>query len=75
MQITRNCQLGTIDLDQTEYVKQILEAFQMTDCKLAFMPMEQELALPPLDQDSLDTKLRLQYQMVIRSLMYAMIET
>ena len=37
--------------------------------------MKQGLALPPLDQDPLDTKLRLQYQMSIGSLMYAMIKT
>ena len=37
--------------------------------------MKQELALPPLDQDPSDTKLRFQYQMAIGSLMYAMIET
>ena len=39
------------------------------------MPKEQGLALPPLDQDPPDTKLCLQYQMAIRSLMYAMIKT
>ena len=39
------------------------------------MPMEQELTLPPLNQDPPDTKLRLQYQMAIEFLMYAMIET
>ena len=75
MQITQDWQLGTIHLDQTEYVKQILQAFQMTDCKLASTPMEQGLALPSLDQDSPDTKLCLQYQMAIGFLMYAMIET
>ena len=39
------------------------------------MPMEQELVLPPFIQDPPDTKLRLQYQMAIRSLIYAMIKT
>ena len=47
----------------------------MTGCKLASTPIEQRLALLPLNQDSPDTKLRLQYQMAIRSLMYAMIKT
>ena len=47
----------------------------MTNYKLASTPIEQGLALPPLNQDLLDTKLRLQYQMAIGSLMYAMIET
>ena len=75
MQITQYWQLGTIHLDQTKCVKQILLAFQMIDCKPAFTPMEQELALLPLDQDLPDTKLHLQYQIAIRSLMYAMIET
>ena len=37
--------------------------------------MEQGLALPPLDQDLPDTKLRFQYQMATRSLIYAMIKT
>ena len=59
MQITQDWRLGTIHLDQTEYVKQILQAFQMTDCKPASTPMEQKLALPPLDQDPSNTKLRL----------------
>ena len=36
--------------------------------------MEQRLTLPPFDQDPLDIKLRLQYQMAIGLLMYAMIE-
>ena len=37
--------------------------------------MEQKLALPPLNQNPPDTKLQLQYQMAIGSLMYAMIKT
>ena len=47
----------------------------MAKCKLASTPMEQGLALPPLNQDPPDTKLRFQYQMAIGSLMYAIIET
>ena len=75
MQITLDWRLGTIHLDQTEYVKQILQAFQMTNCKPASTPTEQGLALPPLNQDPPDTKLRFQYQMATGFLMYAMIET
>ena len=58
-----------------EYVKQILQMFQMTNCKPAFTPIEQGFALLPLNQDPLDTKLPLQYQMAIGFLMYAMIKT
>ena len=75
MQITQDQSSGTIQLDQTEYIKRILQTFQMTSSKPIVTPMEQELQLPPLDQDSLDTKLRLQYQTAIGSLMYAMIKT
>ena len=47
----------------------------MTDCKPASTPIKQGLALQSLDQDPPDTKLCFQYQMAIRSLMYAMIKT
>ena len=49
--------------------------FQMTNSKPVATPIEQELYLPPLNQDSPDTKLRLQYQTAFGSLMYAMLQT
>ena len=65
IQIIRNQSLGTIHFDQTEYVKQFLQTFQMTDSKPMTMPIELRLNLPPLDKDPLDSKLQLQYQMAI----------
>ena len=47
----------------------------MTNSKPVATPIKQQLHLPPLDQDSADTKLQLQYQTAIESLMYAMLQT
>ena len=57
IQITQNWQLGTIYLDQTEYIKCILQTFQMFDCKIIATPIEKRLILPTLNQDLPDTKL------------------
>ena len=57
MQITLDRTLGTICLDQTKYIKRILQTFQMTNSKPVAMPIEQGLQLPPLDQNPPNTKL------------------
>ena len=46
----------------------------MLDCKPIFTSIELAFALLSLNQDSPNTNLRLQYQIIIGSLMYNMIE-
>ena len=49
MRITQDQKLGIICLDQTKYIKSILQTFQVTNSKPVAIPMEEGLFLPPFD--------------------------
>ena len=65
---------GKIYLDQTDYLKKVLERFQMMDCRIASTPMVE--GYKPLPNDGpIDEKLRTLYQSIIGSLLYLMLGT
>ena len=63
-----------IHLDQSAYLKKVLERFNMMDSRVAPTPMVEGYKPLP-SQEPLDTKLRQRFQSVIGSLLYLMLGT
>ena len=74
IQVTRDRERQTLRLDQTEYLRKVLEDHHMDDSKPVATPMEQGLHLPPPDPGLPDQLAKL-YQSAIGSLMYVMLNT
>ena len=72
MQIRR--QGNIIRLDQTAYLKMVLERFEMMDCRVADTPMVEGYKPLP-NEGPVNAQLRQQYQSVIGSLLYLMLGT
>jgi len=65
---------GKIYLDQTDYLKKVLQRFRITNARFAAMPLP--AGYRPLENTlPADTKLCQQYQSVIGSLLYIMLGT
>lgn len=71
MRVKIDKRLNTITLDQEQYVEQLLENFNMKNCKVASTPMECKLDIEKTE--SCDTNLP--YQQLIGSLMYLSVLT
>ena len=77
MEITQDKTTGSITITQTQYLKKILERFQMTECHPVTTPLDPNVKL---DKTSDDAKLALpqlvhEYSAVIGSLNFAAIAT
>src|ERR1700733_14823667 len=72
MRITQNVQ--TITIDQQQYLKKVLERFNMINAKIAPTPLPSGYS-PIENKDPLNPVLRQQYQSVIGSLLYLMLGT
>ncbi|HEY0433295.1 MAG TPA: reverse transcriptase domain-containing protein [Chitinophagaceae bacterium] len=71
---------GTITLDQSNYIENILRKFRMSDCKPVTTPMDPNVKLTKTDaKNETDPKnekpLKKVYQQAVGSLMYAMLGT
>jgi len=64
--------LRTISISQKQYVEEILEQHEMTNCNPTKTPMENNIQLPILNEAKIDIT---EYQRCISSLMYLMICT
>lgn len=73
--IERDRNRGTISIDQSLYIKSILERFGMSDCNPVSSPLDlnQKLSMEssPKCQDEIDRMSRVPYQEAIGSIMYA----
>jgi len=72
MRITRH--KGIISLDQKDYLKTVLERFNMQNVKEAYTPLPSGYNPVP-NESPVDKKLRTKYQQVIGSLLYLMLGT
>jgi hypothetical protein len=79
IQITRNRQQGTIQINQTKYVDDIIERFNMTDCKPIATPMDPNVKLSkemsPKNENDARKMQGIPYRNLTSSLMYAMTGT
>lgn len=74
LHITRNRVNGTISIDQTKYIKEILENFGMTDCKPVASPADPNVKLnknmsPKMDEERNDMA-NVPYQEAVGSILY-----
>src|ERR1700733_4006563 len=72
MHITQHTQ--TITIDQQQYLKKVLERFNMINAKIAPTPLPSRYN-PVENKESVNSVLRQQYQSVIGSLLYLMLGT
>ena len=80
MKVSRDREAGTITLSQSAYVENVINRFNMQDCKPVVNPcVNYDLHSPPkesnLDQTQLTPKLQNYYQQIIGSLNYAAMTT
>ncbi|KAK9873685.1 hypothetical protein WA026_023685 [Henosepilachna vigintioctopunctata] len=71
MNITRNYEKGTIVIDQKDYILQLLEKFNMSECKSVKTPLESKLEFDLTKENCKDVP----YQELIGSLMYLAVLT
>lgn len=71
MHINQNLDKNTIEIDQIEYLKSILEQYGMSDCHSVSTPIEPNLNL--LENVVVDNVLENKCRQLIGSLMYAML--
>jgi hypothetical protein len=76
MMIFRNRRLKQLILNQNVYVEQMLRDHEMWDCKslITFMNVSCRL-IKIFDEYTADKNLKINYQLIVRSLMYIMLET
>ena len=70
LEVTRDRDAGTLTIHQTSYIDRILARFGMTDCNPVTTPLDPNEQLRIHDGPE-DTQLRMQYQAIVGSLMYA----
>ena len=80
VKVTRDREQGTITLSQTAYIQEMLEDYNMAECKTVVNPcVSYDLYYPPeeakLDQTPLNSKEQNYYQKIIGSLNYAALTT
>lgn len=70
VRITRNRKIGTIGIDQEEFIEQILDKFNMSECKPVGTPLEPKKKLiKPQDGEKIKSP-PVPYQNLVGSLMY-----
>lgn len=73
--VQRNCTDGTITIDQTKYLKEILERFGMSDCKPVTSPLEAGLKLSsemePKTEEEREQMKAVPFRAAVGCLMYA----
>ena len=74
MLIERDRHACTIFLNQTRYIRKVLERFRLQDYKGISTPME-AAALPPSPPDNGEVVQRSEYQSMVGNIMYAMLGT
>ena len=74
IQISRNRHEGTIQINQSKYIEDILKCFEMTDCKAVSTPMDSGAKLINIDEDETE-EIDVPYQSAVGSIMYAMLGT
>ena len=70
LEVTRDRDAGTLTIRQTSYIDRILARFGMTDCNPVTTPLDPNERLRIHDGPE-DAQLRMQYQAIVGSLMYA----
>ena len=79
IQITRDRTKGAIQINQTKYIENILQRFNMQDCKPAATPMQSGIRLSkkmsPSNDKELEDIANVPYQNTVGSIMYAMLGT
>ena len=75
MEITRDRKAGIIRLSQEQYIKKVLERFNMVDCKEAATPLDPSIKMSknmsPSTPKDLEEMRRNPYRSIVGSLMYA----
>lgn len=75
MEISRNPKTGEIFVGQSEYLKKVLEKFNMKDCKEGSVPMELHLSLSknmgPTNKEEKEEMSKILYRQAVGSLMFA----
>jgi hypothetical protein len=69
-----HCQEKTIVLEQKDYLKKVLEHFNMYNAKSIPTPLPMGY-VPMPNPDNVDKQLRMHYQQIIRFLLYLMLRT
>lgn len=75
LRITRNRSLRRIDIDQEEYIQAVLERFEMADAVPTATPLPSGAVLEANPGEVASDHLRVKYQSLIGSLLYAMLGT
>ncbi len=76
MMIFRNRRLKQLILNQSIYVEQMLRNHEMWDCKSLIILMNVSCRLIKIfDEYTIDKSLKINYQSIVRSLMYIMLKT
>ena len=79
MQITRDKHKGTLQLSQSEYIKRVLQRFNMSESKPVSTPLASHFRLSndqcPQTEEDKDYMAKVPYASAIGSLMYAMVCT
>ena len=73
LHIIRNRPKRTLSIGQQHYVQHMLTRFKMLDCAPVFTPFTAGTKLQANPDDTPDPQLRMRYQQVVGSLMYAML--
>jgi ATP-binding cassette subfamily B (MDR/TAP) protein 1 len=73
MEMERDCAQCLLYINQIGYLKEILKRFRMEDCKAIGVPLDPKTKLKNVNKD--DEMVKVPYQQVVGSLMYAMLCT
>jgi hypothetical protein len=74
MEVERDCAQCLLYFNQIRYLKEILKCFRMEDCKTIGVPLDPKIKLKNnVNKD--DEMVKVPYQQVVGSLMYAMLCT
>jgi hypothetical protein len=76
MMIFKNRRLKQLILDQNVYVEQMLQNHEMWNCKLLIIFINVSCRLIKIfDEYTIDKNFKINYQLIVRSLMYIMLKT
>ena len=79
VKVLHDCAACTISLSQPGYIKSILEDFNMSDCNLVSMPMEQNIKLSkmmsPSTSEGKEEMKKIPYCKLVRKLLYLTVAT
>src|SRR5258707_7530344 len=75
MRVTNDPSSGRVSLDQSQYIRKVVEKFGMADCKPAPTPLPEKTVLRAATDDEVCEACSYPYLQVIGSVMYAMLGT